>query len=440
MGIITYKCPNCGGGLTFNAGKQKFRCEFCLSEFTQEELDEIEKRELKKTEGKTEPQEDTVKKSGVNGKITGKVVGMHTVKKPQPVEGEQAAEGPQAVHKTRTAAAAAGTFGSAGQKAAAPESTKQKAAVSESTGREMTDTTGSTGKKKTVTPIMYNCPSCGAQIVTDDTTAASFCYYCHNPIVLEERLRGDFKPDYVIPFQIDKKKAQEIFTQWISKKKYVPDYFYSPSQIESMTGVYFPYWLYSCQVKGDLQAEGKTVRVWDMGGLRYTETKVYDISRQGDMDVNSVARNALKKANRKLIDGVLPYRLNEKKDFSMGYLSGFMAENRDMEKDSFVKEVKDEVRQFALSNLKNQVSNYTSLQIRKNEAELTGEVWANALLPVWTVTYNDKARGKIYYFALNGQTGKIWGELPVDNKKLAVLFLSIFIPVFIILLFIGYWI
>ncbi len=440
MGIITYKCPNCGGGLTFNAGKQKFRCEFCLSEFTQEELDEIEKRELKKTEGKTEPQEDTVKKSGVNGKITGKVVGMHTVKKPQPVEGEQAAEGAQAAHKTRTAAAAAGTFGSAGQKAAAPESTKQKAAVSESTGREMTDTTGSTGKKKTVTPIMYNCPSCGAQIVTDDTTAASFCYYCHNPIVLEERLRGDFKPDYVIPFQIDRKKAQEMFTQWVSKKKYVPDYFYSPSQIESMTGVYFPYWLYSCQVKGDLQAEGKTVRVWDMGGLRDTETKVYDISRQGDMDVNSVARNALKKANRKLIDGVLPYRLNEKKDFSMGYLSGFMAENRDMEKDSFVKEVKDEVRQFALSNLKNQVSNYTSVQIRKNEAELTGEVWANALLPVWTVTYNDKARGKIYYFALNGQTGKIWGELPVDNKKLAVLFLSIFIPVFIILLFIGYWI
>ena len=425
MGIITYKCPNCGGGLTFNAGKQKFRCEFCLSEFTQEELDEIEKRELKKTEGKTETQEDTVKKSGVNGKITEKVVGLHTVKKSKPVEGEQAAEGQQAVPKTRTAAAAAGTFGSAGQKAAEPVSSGQKTAASVSSGQETADTAGSTGKKKTVTPIVYSCPSCGAQIVTDDTTAASFCYYCHNPIVLEERLRGDFKPDYVIPFQIDKKKAQEIFTQWISKKKYVPDYFYSPSQIESMTGVYFPYWLYSCQVKGDLQAEGKTVRVWDMGGLRYTETKVYDISRQGDMDVNSVARNALKKANRKLIDGVLPYRLNEKKDFSMGYLSGFMAENRDMEKDSFVKEVKDEVRQFALSNLKNQVSNYTSLQIRKNEAELTGEVWANALLPVWTVTYNDKARGKIYYFALNGQTGKIWGELPVDNKKL---------------LFIGYWI
>jgi|GEM_PF-920993 len=144
--------------------------------------------------------------------------------------------------------------------------------------------------------------------------------------------------------------------------------------------------------------------------------------------------------DQKLIDGVLPYRLNEKKDFSMGYLSGFMAENRDMEKDSFVNEVKEEVRQFALSSLSSQTGNYSSVQIRKNQADITGETWATALLPVWTVTYNDKARGKIYYFALNGQTGKIWGELPVDQKKLAVLFLSIFIPVCVILLFLGYWI
>ena len=408
MGVITYKCPNCGGGLTFNADIQKYRCEYCLSEFSQEELDEIEKKELEKAEKRAEIQENNVLTEDV------------------PVE----TSGTQAV---------------------------QTEDVSENTGR-----------KKTVTSIMYICPSCGAQIVTDETTAASFCYYCHNPVVLEEKLRGEFKPDYILPFQIDKKKAQEIFTQWVGRKKFVPDYFFSPRQIESMTGVYFPYWLYSCKVKGDLQAEGKTVRTWETAGMRYTETKVYDIQRQGDMNVDfrtwetagmrytetkvydiqrqgdmnvdSVARNALKKANRKLIDGVLPYRLNEKKEFSMGYLSGFVAENRDMEKDGFVNEVKEEVRQFALSSLSSQTGNYSSVQVRKNQADITEETWAAALLPVWTVTYNDKARGKIYYFALNGQTGKIWGELPVDNKKLAVLFLSIFVPVCVILLFLGYWI
>ena len=50
MGVITYKCPNCGGGLTFNADIQKYRCEYCLSEFSQEELDEIENKELEKAE------------------------------------------------------------------------------------------------------------------------------------------------------------------------------------------------------------------------------------------------------------------------------------------------------------------------------------------------------------------------------------------------------
>ena len=302
MGVITYKCPNCGGGLTFNADIQKYRCEYCLSEFSQEELDEIEKKELEKAEKRAEIQENNVLTEDV------------------PVE----TSGTQAV---------------------------QTEDVSENTGR-----------KKTVTSIMYICPSCGAQIVTDETTAASFCYYCHNPVVLEEKLRGEFKPDYILPFQIDKKKAQEIFTQWVGRKKFVPDYFFSPRQIESMTGVYFPYWLYSCKVKGDLQAEGKTVRTWETAGMRYTETKVYDIQRQGDMNVDSVARNALKKANRKLIDGVLPYRLNEKKEFSMGYLSGFVAENRDMEKDGFVNEVKEEVRQFALSSLSSQTGNYSSVQ------------------------------------------------------------------------------
>ena len=238
MAAITYKCPNCGGGLIFEPKSQKYHCEFCLSDFTEEEMEKIQEKEQEKEE-----------------------------------KGE-----------------------------------KQEA------------------------PVLYTCPSCGAQIVTDATTAATFCYYCHNHVVLAGRLTGSFKPDYVIPFQIDRKKAEEIFGQWIRRKRFVLDSFYSPKQIQTMTGVYFPYWLYRCQLHGNLTAEGRNNRVWTAGNIRYTETKVYDVRREGDLDIDSVARNALKKANRKLVDGVLPYRMEEKKPFSMGYLSGFVAENRDMER------------------------------------------------------------------------------------------------------------
>ena len=96
--------------------------------------------------------------------------------------------------------------------------------------------------------------------MTDETTAASFCYYCHNPVVLAGRMTGGYHPDFVIPFAIDRDKAVEIFTQWIGKKKYVPNAFFSKDQIEKISGVYFPYWLYSCQVDGDMEAEGTKIK------------------------------------------------------------------------------------------------------------------------------------------------------------------------------------
>lgn len=339
MAAITYKCPNCDGGLIFDPPSQKYHCEFCLSDFSQEELDALEAKEKDSDSGQA---------------------------------------------------------------------------------------------------VLYTCPSCGAQIVTDETTAATFCYYCHNPVVLSGRLEGQFAPDYVIPFQIDRDKAKEIFAQWIKRKKFVPDAFYSSKQVESMSGVYFPYWLYGCRVDGVLDAQGKKLRTWDTGSMRYTETQVYDVKRQGTMDVNHVARNGLRKANRQLVDGVLPFRMDEKKKFSMGYLSGFLAENRDMEKEQFVVDVKTEVREFALQSIQAQAGSYNSMDIKRREAEITDEQWSYALLPVWTLTYNDKTRGKIYYFALNGQTGKVCGQLPVDSKKLALLFLSIFMPLFILFLIGGY--
>ena len=116
-----------------------------------------------------------------------------------------------------------------------------------------------------------------------------------------------------------------------------------------------------------------------------------------------------------------------------------MAENRDMEKDQFVTDVKTEVKTFALQSLQSQAGSYNSLQIRRKDAQFREEEWSYALLPVWTLTYNDKARGKIYYFALNGQTGKICGKLPVDRKKIIILFFSVFLPLFLLLMTGGYF-
>ena len=190
MAIISFKCPNCDGELIFDPATQKYKCEYCNSLFTQEELDAM-----------------------------------------KPMQGEE----PDAV----------------AQEQAGGERADETAAVEQTAGERESEPEGEA--------VYYSCPSCGAEIVTDATTAATFCYYCHNPVVLSGRLSGEFAPDHVIPFQIDRDKAKEIFAQWIKKKKYVVDEFYSSKQVESMTGVYFPYWLYGCKVDGVLDAEAVAI-------------------------------------------------------------------------------------------------------------------------------------------------------------------------------------
>ncbi len=447
MATITYKCPNCDGGLLFDPSTQKYHCEYCQSSFSQEELDALAPAAASDTAVPTGMEAEGALGGGAGAGSAGRRCraggAMAGVPWPEerwlgvlgPEERWPGALGPEEdgrerwgwrsdgrerwSRRRRPGAADAFSGGAAREPGADSDGYAQDAAYQ---GDAM----------------LYTCPSCGAEIVTDATTAATFCYYCHNPVVLSGRLTGTYQPDFAIPFQIDRKRAQEVFSQWIAKKKFVPREFYSPKQIETMTGVYFPYWLFSCKVDGSVQGQGTKLRVWTAGNLRYTETKIYDIARQGTVEVNNVARNALKKANRRLVDGVQPFEMGEMQRFSMGYLSGFMAENRDMERNTFETEVSQEVRDFAVSGLKSQGTAYDRVQITNQRAEISEGFWQYALLPVWTLTYKERQGGKIYYFAMNGQTGKVCGELPVDKGKLMILFASIFLPLLIILLILGY--
>ena len=245
-------------------------------------------------------------------------------------------------------------------------------------------------------------------------------------------------PDYVLPFSIDKKGATERFLSWIGKKKFVPKSFYSKDQIEKLSGIYFPYLLYSCQVDGKLNADAEKNRTWTTGNIQFTEHKKYQVERAGCLDVKNLTRNALLKANRELVEGVLPFEMEKMLPFQMGYLSGFQAQKRDMDGQNFTADAELEVKNYAVEQLKSSISGYATINVKNSETHIRNAKWQYALLPVWALTYKDRQKDKVYYFAMNGQTGKIWGKLPVDKGKLAVLFLEVFIPVFTVLM-IGGW-
>ncbi|MCI5649014.1 MAG: TFIIB-type zinc ribbon-containing protein [Fusicatenibacter sp.] len=340
MSVITYKCPNCGGELIFDPGSGQYKCEYCMSKFSEEEV---------------------------------------------------RSANPEAE----------------GEEQSADEDTKERESTAEKGNAEKTGA------------VIYTCPSCGAEIITDETTAATFCFYCHNPVILTGRLSGEYLPDRVIPFAIDRKQAVEKFLTYVKKKKFIPRDFFDKEQLKKMTGVYFPYWIYGGTFDASYRAKGRKIRIWRAGDMEYTETSVYDVRREGTVEVGGLSRNALKKADKDLMECVLPYKPDGIKEFSMGYLSGFQAEKRDIERKDVEEELRAERDTMVQNALKNEAEGYSSMEAEQTSVRTIVDRWQYVLCPVWTLTYPGK-NGKIYYYAMNGQTGKINGDFPVDGKKAAI--------------------
>ena len=79
---------------------------------------------------------------------------------------------------------------------------------------------------------IYTCKSCGGEIITDSTTAASKCPYCDNPVVMSGNFSGDLKPDYVIPFKFDKEAAKKALNKHLEGRKLLPKVFKDQNHID----------------------------------------------------------------------------------------------------------------------------------------------------------------------------------------------------------------
>ena len=278
--------------------------------------------------------------------------------------------------------------------------------------------------------VSYTCPSCGAEIVTTSTTAATTCFYCYNPVVLGSRLSSEFKPDKVVPFELSKDKAIERFLAMCGKKWFLPKGFAGKQQFEKLNGVYFPYWYADEQKSATLTATGKKIRTWRSGNKEYTETRIFHVVRGGDVIIKNVFERALKSESREMLQSVHPYDLNKAQPFAMSYLSGFQAEKRDLEKKDVEPVIEQKMHDYAEQVLKNTMEGYDVIETESFNEKTELAAYNYNLLPVWMVTY--KFNGEIIPFAINGQTGKAYGHLPVAPKKLAAFCAAVSLIVFIL--------
>lgn len=222
-------------------------------------------------------------------------------------------------------------------------------------------------------------------------------------------------PDKVIPFSIPKEKVKEQLISWCKSKKYIDDGFFSEMQLEKLTGVYFPFWLVDSDVRATMTAKSNSLKVWVVGDIEYTETSVYALTRSGDVKLSEITVKALDRKDAELLNGVYPYDMSGLKDFNMSFLSGFMAEKRNIEKNAAEPQANEIIRSAAEGQLEGTLSGYGTVTGQNMAVDEVKSDWKYALMPAWTMTYRYK--GELYYFAMNGQTGKIAGRVPVSRKK-----------------------
>ena len=270
---------------------------------------------------------------------------------------------------------------------------------------------------------LYRCKSCGAEIMADDQQTATFCYYCHNPVILAGKMGGEFKPDKVIGFKLTRDNAIFNFKKWISKRWFVPKDFKSEQQLEKLTGLYVPFWVADCDINVDYNAIGKKVRSWTSGDYRITETQEYKIIRQGNLTTRGIPADGETKIDDLLMEAIEPYDYRELKDFSMSYLSGFYADKYDVDKAAVFPRIRVRATQACASLIRDSVKGYSSIAPSVENYNIRQTNWSYMLLPVWFMSY--KYKDKIYEFAINGQTGKLAGTPPLSKGRLMLACLGV---------------
>lgn len=260
---------------------------------------------------------------------------------------------------------------------------------------------------------VYVCESCGGEIVGDENMAATACPFCDNPVVLKGQFAGDLKPDLVIPFKLDKKAAKEALKKHYQGKKLLPKVFKDENHLDEIKGIYVPFWLFDADTQANIQYKATRVRSWSDSKYRYTETQHYHVSRGGTLGFSAVPVDGSTKLDNALMESLEPFDISEAVDFNSAYLAGYLADRYDVDAEQSIHRANERIKKSTADTFAATATGYSTIIPVHSGIQLKNSKARYALFPVWLL--NTTWKGKKYVFAMNGQTGKMVGDLPMDK-------------------------
>lgn len=260
----------------------------------------------------------------------------------------------------------------------------------------------------------YVCNSCGGEVIGDDQTAATTCPYCGNPVVMMEQFAGSLKPDLVIPFRLDKKAAIAALKKHYEGKRLLPKIFKDENRLQEIQGVYVPVWLFDAGAQADVRYKATRVRSWSDSRYNYTQTSHYALSRSGSLEFARIPVDGSSKMDDTMMESLEPFDPKDAVDFQTAYLAGYLADKYDVESKNCIPRANERVKHSVEEAFAATTHGYLSVVPEHSSIRLSHGQTRYALYPVWLMT--TKWNGQTYTFAMNGQTGKFAGDLPMDKS------------------------
>lgn len=270
---------------------------------------------------------------------------------------------------------------------------------------------------------IYTCKSCGGEIITDATTSATTCPYCDNPVVMSGNFKGVLKPDYIIPFKFDKNAAKNALNKHIEGRKLLPKVFKNQNHIDEIKGVYVPVWLFDAEADAQMIYKAEKIRRRSDNEFNYIERNYFSVRREGSVMFENVPVDGSKKMADELMESIEPFDAGGAVEFQTAYLSGYLADKYDVTAEESVERANQRIKNTTEQIFASTVQGYDTFNKENGNISLKGGKAKYALYPVWLL--NTTWNGNKYTFAMNGQTGKFVGDLPVDSGAAMKWFIGI---------------
>lgn len=270
--------------------------------------------------------------------------------------------------------------------------------------------------------LAYRCPSCNAQFITGETTAATACPYCGSGLI-PQQFEETMKPDYILPFCLNKEEAKQALKSYFWKKFLLARTFSSAWHLEDLKGIYVPFWLFEADAEADCSFLGTSTYTHYYQSFSSTITRYYRAHRAGSMRLEYIGVDVSPNMEDNHLDSIEPYNFQRMKPFSADDLSGYLAEKCDINARHSIACANNRCQATVVEAMQQDVQGYETVSAEKSSVRLMGGKVHYALMPVWCL--HTKWKRKDYLYLVNGQTGKIAGELPVSKAKYWAAFAAI---------------